>query len=308
MRPILVGAVESTLTALETLARQGAPPVAVLTLPPDRAHRHSDWVDLRPAAGRLDIPLVEVTDVNGPDAVAAVARLQPDYAFVVGWSQICRAELLGLPTGGAIGYHPAPLPENRGRGVIPWTILQRRTSTGSSLFWMDEGMDSGDILVQEHFAVAPDETARSLYDKHLAALGRMLAGAVPALRRGAARRVAQDHAKATYCARRTPDDGHVDWRADAEHVWTLVRASGDPYPGAFSFLDAQLVGAAPYWGQPGQVQALGDGGALVQCGDGQHVLLRTVQREDDERRPAAEVLRVHQRLGVDWLRLVRPAP
>lgn len=319
MRNVLVGAVETSRVALEMLGRRGFPPQAVFTLPADRAHRHSDWADLRPLAAQLAVPVVEAADVNAPDVLAAVREYRPDYVFVIGWSQICRSEFLRVPALGSIGYHPAPLPENRGRAVIPWTILQRRADTGATLFWMDEGMDSGDILVQERFPVAPDETARTLYDKHLVVLESMLSKAIEALRGGDPPRIAQDARQATYCARRTAADGMIEWGSTADAVLTLVRAVGDPYPGAFSFYrgrkltvwEAEHHGRGPYWGLPGQVQAIAGSDALVQCGDREHVLLHTVELEGAGRCAAADVLRVHERLGPDWAQLLarwRTAP
>ena len=315
MRTVLVGAVESTRVALEVLGEQGDPPAAVLTLPVSRAARHSDFADLRRPAAQLGVPVIEIVDVNAPTVLEQVRTLEPTYALVIGWSQICRREFLEIPSGGAIGAHPAPLPENRGRAVIPWTILQGRRETGTTLFWLDEGADSGDILLQERFAIAPGETAATLYAKHAAALHRMLAAAVPRLRDGTAPRLPQDHTRATYCAQRTPADGWIDWERAAASVWTLIRAVGDPYPGAFSFhrgkrlfvWEADLAGDAPYTGLPGQVQAVLDSGALVQCGDGQHLLLKTVQPEGETRMPAQCVLRNHDRVGVDWLDVLRRA-
>lgn len=311
MRIVLVGAVESTRVAFETLAADGSCTLAaVVTLPATKSSRHADWVDLHRPASAAGIPVIEAADVNADAVVAAIATCSPDLLVVVGWSQICRPPLLALPSIGPIGYHPASLPENRGRAVIPWTILQRRTETGATLFWMDDGLDSGDILVQHRFAVSSDETARSLYDKHLHALRAMLADALALTGKDMPRR-AQDHRLATYCARRRPDDAHIDWSASADSVWTLIRACGDPYPGAFSFFrgrrlvvwEAELRGPAPYCGLVGQVQALEGGGALVQCGDGGHVLLRTVEVDGNGRRPAAELLRAHERLGIDLVAL-----
>jgi methionyl-tRNA formyltransferase len=313
MRTILIGAVDSTRVALDTLGRHGAPPAALLTLPLSHARRHSDFVDLRPLARQLAVPVIETTNVNAPDTLQRLRDLAPTYALVIGWSQICRREFLAVPTAGAIGFHPALLPENRGRAVLPWTILQGRREAGATLFWLDEGTDSGDILAQERVPVAPDETAATLYARMGEALRRLLESVLPALAAGGAPRLPQDHTRATYCAKRTPADGLIDWRHDAHAVWTLIRAVGDPYPGAFTFLDgrslhvwdAAFVGPAPYTGLPGQVQALRDGGALVQCGDGQHLLARTVQRAGEERRAAADVLKLHVRLGIDWGEVMR---
>jgi methionyl-tRNA formyltransferase len=311
MRIVLVGAVESTRVALEALAGAGAPPVALATLPPARAARHADYVDLAPLAASLGVPVVDAVRINDPEVVARLRDFAPDHLMVVGWSQICGDEVRALAPGGAIGYHPSLLPRDRGRGVLPWTILLEREETASTFFWMDEGMDSGDLLAQERFAVAPDETAASLYAKHMAALRALVAATVPLLRGGAPPRTPQDHARATWCARRTPEDGLIDWTLPARRVWALVRASGDPYAGAFTFLggervvvvSASLEGPGPYAGFPGQVQALRDDGALVQCGDGAHVLLRTLRREDGTEVPARALLTNHARLGIDWLRL-----
>lgn len=306
MRNVLVGAVESSRVALEAFGRSGEAPVAVVTLPVDRAGRHSDWVDLRPGAARLGAPVIDAADVNDPGLLDRLRALEPDHVFVIGWSQICRLPFLALPEAGVIGYHPAPLPENRGRAVIPWTILQRRTDTGGTLFWMDDGVDTGDVLAQERFGVDPAETAASLYAKHMQVLTSMLAGVLPALAGGTAPRRPQDHTRATWCARRSAADGLIDWGAPATDVWTLVRAAGRPYPGAFTVdhtgrrltvWEADDRGPGPYWGLPGQVQVLEDGGALVQCGDRSHVLVRSVQVEGGDPAPAADVLRVHQRLG-----------
>lgn len=313
MRSVLLGAVESSRVALETLGGLGAAPVAVITLPVERRSRHSDWVDLVPTARAVGAHVICAADVNAPDVQEQLKELQPDLLWVIGWSQILGPALLESARHGCVGYHPAPLPENRGRGVIPWTILQGVQTTGGTLFWLDAGVDSGDVLVQERFPVAADETARTLYDKHLDALRAMLAQAVEQISSGHPPHQAQDHSRATYCARRVPDDGLIDWQARARSVWALVRASGEPYPGAFTFLgreelrvwEADLLGPGPYWGVPGQVQTVTAEGALVQCGDREHVLLRTVEVSGGGHRAAGEVVRVHQRLGVDWLAQAR---
>jgi methionyl-tRNA formyltransferase len=136
----------------------------------------------------------------------------------------------------------------------------------------------------------------------------MLAAVVPALAAGAEPRRPQDHARATWCARRTAEDGLVDWSRGAREVWTFIRAVGDPYPGAFTFRkdrrltlwSADWVPDGPWFGLAGQVQALGADGAVVACGAG-YVRLRTVQLEGGPRAPAQEVLKLHERLGLEGL-------
>jgi methionyl-tRNA formyltransferase len=264
-------------------------------------------VDLRPLARKWGVPVVDTPNSNAPEILERLRSLEPRHVFVIGWSQICRKAFLDIPTDGAIGFHPALLPENRGRAVIPWTILQRKPEAGATLFWMDEGMDSGDVLAQERVELANDETAATLYRKMNESLRAMLDRVIPLLQTGEAPRLPQDQSKATYCAKRTPADGLIEWAMPAESVWTHIRAVGEPYPGAFTYFkgrkllvwEAEYVGEGPYTGLPGQIQALDDSGALVQCGDGRHIRLRTVQVEGEERTSPGSVLRNHAKLGLD---------
>ena len=311
MKSILVGAVESTRLALEVLAEAGVPPAALFTLPMSKSARHSDFVHLVPTANALGVPVVPISNVNDADVSEKIRAIAPDYSFVIGWSQICRSEFLNLARVGSIGYHPAALPQNRGRAVIPWTILQDCSETGSTLFWMDEGADSGDILCQEIFSVAADETATTLYQKHCESFAQMFRQSVASLKLFEGKRQLQDHRHATYCAKRIAEDGLIDWSLPAVDVWRLIRAVTRPYPGAFTFYKgkklviwmADLVGKAPYWGLPGQIQQLDELGALVQCGDGQHVLLKQVQLAGEDVLPR-DVLKQHDKLGLSILDFV----
>ena len=313
MRTVLVGAVDSTKIALEILVKHGVAPLALFTLPPSKSSRHSDYVDLEPVAAKYGVTVLTATNVNEPEVLEQIRSLEPDYIFVIGWSQICRPEFLSIPKIGCIGCHPAAIPENRGRGVIPWTILQGCSETGISLFWLDEEADSGDLILQEKFSVATDETATTLYKKHGYYLEKILNEAVASLVAGQIPQIPQDHRQATYCAKRTPDDGFIDWNLPAKSIWTLIRAVTKPYPGAFTFYkgnklviwSAEYIGEAPYWGLPGQVQALVDHGALVQCGDHNHLLLKTCQLENQPENNANVLLKNHEKLGIDLLGLYK---
>src|SRR5215472_4581451 len=310
MRIVLVGAVESSLAALRTLTEEPHAPVALVTLPLAKSSRHSDFVDLRPAATSMGVPVIEVSNINSPDAVTQMRRLEPDFIFVIGWSQICSPEFLRIPKHGCIGYHPSLLPENRGRAVIAWTILQNLKRSGGSLFWLAEGVDSGDLLIQRTLALAPDESARTLMDKHLQLLPDMLSEALALLSAGNFPRVVQDSSHATYCARRTVSDGWIDWTRPAREIWTLIRAASRPYPGAFTvdrerrmtIWAADLVNGRPFWGMPGQIQEITPAGVVVQCGDREHVLLKRVQVDGGEELAAASAnLKLHSKLGMNGL-------
>jgi methionyl-tRNA formyltransferase len=301
MRALLIGAVEGTRVALDVIGKAtGWDLVAVATLPPDLARRHSDFVDLAPAAAEAGAQLIPVANSNALEFIDQIGTLDIDYAFVIGWSQICGPAFRERVNNRVIGYHPAPLPRLRGRAVIPWTILLDEKITASTLFRLDEGVDSGPIIAQKFFHVAPDETAASLYAKHMQALRHILGDALPRL---AARDDAgepQDARLATWAARRRPEDGRIDWNLPAEQLWRLVRAVGKPYPGAWTqsggtritIWDAEpCPDGTRYHGQPGQIMLADAEGLLVLCGDG-----RALQVTQYEMTPSMK-LPIHSRLG-----------
>lgn len=311
MRLAFVGAVEGSYDALEALLEAGGNVVRVYTLASKYAHRHSDFADLHPLAQRFGVAVTEVNNINAPEVVAELQTLAPDYLLIIGWSQLLKPDLLQIPRLGTIGFHPALLPENRGRAAEPWVILRGLRRAGATLFFLDEGMDSGDIICQQEFEVAPDETARTLYDKVGAATRSMLHEITPGLMSGKLPRQPQDHQKATYTAKRTPRDGLIDWHQSAEQVWALIRAVSDPYPGAFTFYqgrrlivwEANLATTSTYLGIPGQVLCREEHGMVVQCGHG-HVRLKTVQEESQAMVLAVDYFtRIHDVLGLDLLDL-----
>lgn len=277
MKALVVGAVESTRVALNVItAAPGWSVAGLITLPPELAARHSDFSDLTQEVARADAPLIYAANSNAPAVLEKVRAIKPDIVCVIGWSQICKPAFLEA-AGRVIGYHPAPLPQMRGRGAIPWTILLGCKITASTLFWMDNGVDSGPILAQRFLHVANDETATTLYQRHLVALGEVLAESLAAIASGKPPRIPQEEKYASWTAKRTPADGKIDWRRPADETWRLVRAVTRPYPGAFTASEGQklVVWRAEPWPMavrhaalPGQVIARQNGGFAVSCGDG----------------------------------------
>lgn len=310
MRAAIIGAVESTRVALEAVGRaQGWEAALVLTLHAELAARHSDFVDLAPVAARLGARLHTVRNVNDPDALEQLRAAAPDVILVIGWSQICGEGVTACAPGRIIGYHPAALPRLRGRAVIPWTLLNREPITAGSLFWIDQGVDTGAILDQHFFHVGPMETAEGLYANHMHALALMLDRTLPTLAAGQERRDPQDEALATWAARRTAEDGRIDWSARAQDIALLVRAVGRPYPGAFTtagqdgegqngvgkdrlvIWSANVIDGTSHHATVGQVVTRAGGSFAVMCGDG-NLLDVTEWSSGSGRLPAA-----HQRLG-----------
>jgi methionyl-tRNA formyltransferase len=279
MRVAVIGSVESTRVCLRALnASPGVELPAVVTLPAALAHRHADFVDLSPCAAACGARLFQVPEPNNPDLIAELGALDIEYLFVVGSSQLVKRPLMAAAKKGVIGYHPTPLPRMRGRAPIPWTILLDEKITGSTLFWIEDRPDSGPILVQRFYHVAPDETAETLYARHMLALEDLMAEAIDALRTCTAPRLLQDDRYATWTAKRTPADGRIEWSKPMAEIWRLVRAVGRPYAGAFTEVKGDkliVLRARPCQAtgahivaMPGQVVAQGNDGFAVRCGDG----------------------------------------
>lgn len=297
---VIVGAVESTEVAIEAAARVAGWRVRmVVTLPPELAGRHTDFRDLSAVAKAAGAELLCAARINDADIVDRIRSAQPDLILVVGWSQLCGREFLDILPDGTLGYHPAALPRLRGRAAIPWTILNAEPITAGTLFWMDQGMDSGAILEQHFFHVAPDETARSLYAKHMCTLDAMVASGLASIGRGEPVRRIQDERCATYAARRTQRDGQIDWSMPTAAIERLVRAVGKPYPGAFSRQgDDQITlweasaqtGDQRYLAAPGQIVETNGSAFRVKTIDG---LLHVTQWESRTGSPP----KLHSMLG-----------
>lgn len=290
MRVLVIGSVESTRVCLRALKAASVKVVGVVTLPPDLAHRHSDFIDLAPDAGDLGAELMFAPNCNAPEIVERCSALSADYLFVVGWSQICRPPLIATGKKGAIGYHPAPLPRMRGRAVIPWTILLDEKITGDTLFWIDEGVDSGAILAQSFIHVAPDETATTLYARHMANLANIMRDAIASLQSDRQPKIVQDERYATYCARRTAADGKIDWSKPAREIDRLIRAVTLPYPGAFTdapkgkltLWTSSLTPTLPQISaMTGQIVAREAERFAVRCGDGHDLWITNFNWADE---------------------------
>ncbi len=303
LRIVLAGSVGSSRLTLQTLLRHRANVVGVLELQPEDSTAVSGYARLHDVVAESGVPCVGFQKLNEPEIVAQVREWRPDLLFVVGLSQLVKAELLSVPTLACIGFHPTCLPRGRGRAPVAWLVLDA-TPGAATFFVMDEGADSGPILAQEPFDVRPTDDAEqvtaSLEQAIVLALNRWL----PRLLAGEWDPLPQDDAAATFHGKRGPEDGWIDWNKSAREVDALIRAAGRPHPGAFTFLkdrkllvwQAELDTATPFRGVIGRV-VLTDPqrGALVQTGDGLLWLNEVAWNDGDTSRPPK--LAVGQRLG-----------
>ncbi len=249
---------------------------------------------LRAAAEAAGVPSFDITALKDEAKRDDVSKLAPDLGVMAFVSDLIPMEALQLPKHGTIQYHPSLLPRHRGRSSINWAIINGDRTTGVSIFWPDEGLDTGPLLLQHEVEIGPDDTTGSLYYDKLYPMGLdMFVEAVRLVASGNPPRMAQDETKMTYEKPCTDRLVRVDWRLPARAVFNLIRGA-DPSPAAWTrhadrrlkLLDARLRPASS--AEPGVIESITEEGMLI-GGNGGAFLVRKLQPEDGAAAAAQEV-------------------
>lgn len=192
---------------------------------------NSDHVSLISMAQSLMVPYLDTTE-NADSLVSFLTQVQPDVIYCFGWSELLPAQALDLAPLGVIGYHPTKLPKNRGRHPIIWPLVLGMSETASTFFKMDESADSGPIVSQENVVISNEDDASNLYEKLAKVAKKQLLALTQALINNQLKPIEQDHTMASYWRKRTPKDGVIDWRMQAQDIYNLIRGLTRPYIGA----------------------------------------------------------------------------
>ncbi|OHE00533.1 MAG: methionyl-tRNA formyltransferase [Sulfurimonas sp. RIFCSPLOWO2_12_36_12] len=230
MKIVFIGTVEFSKKTLQKLIEIKADVVGVCTK--KKSEFNSDFADLTPLCEENKIPYKFVDDINSNENIEWIGSLKPDIIFCFGWSSLIKKELLKLAPLGAIGYHPASLPQNRGRHPLIWALALGLKQSASTFFFMDEGADSGDILSQKDFDILNSDDAQTLYDKVINVALEQIEEFVPQLENNSYQTQKQNHNLANTWRKRGKTDGQIDFRMSSEAIYNLVRALSKPYVGA----------------------------------------------------------------------------
>ncbi len=265
MRIVFFGTPEFAVASLRALIRERFTLAGVITQP-DKPHGRSRSTLVAPAvktaALEAGLPVLQPARPVGDLFLASLRRLEADLGVVVAYGHILRREVLDTPTLGMINVHASLLPRFRGAAPIQHAILAGDRETGISIMRMEEGLDSGPVLLRFSTPIADGETGGTLTDR-LAALGSAaLVEALSKLSAGTAAGQPQDAAAATYAPKISRETARLDWTRDAASLERQVRAF-DPVPGAWASLDGapvKLFGGMPAVGsgEPGSVLAASD--------------------------------------------------
>jgi len=221
--------------SLEALVRSGAELIGVVTAP-DRPKGRGQAISqpaVKESAVRLGIPIRQYARVRAPEAVEEIRAFRPELIVVVAFGQILPKALLEIPPRGCINVHASLLPAYRGAAPIQWAIIRGEDRTGVTTMLMDEGMDTGPMLMQQALEIKPEERAGELAERLSRIGAALLIDTVDAWARGTVTPTPQDDAQASIAPLLKKQDGQIFWERPAREIVNLVRGT-DPWPGAWT--------------------------------------------------------------------------
>jgi len=294
MRVVFLGSGSFAIPSLEALLDAGHDVAAVVTQPDREKGRGRSLAPppLKPVAAARGLKILQPRRVREAESVAALRALAPDVQVVVAYGQILPRSVIDIAARGTVNVHASLLPLYRGAAPVQWAIVNGEAETGVTTMLIDEGLDTGPLLLAEATAIGEEETADALESRLAVMGGRLLVRTLSGLEQGALLPKPQDSTRATLAPLIKKEDGLIDWRQPAPALARRVRGF-HPWPGTHTslrghglrVLRAQVDGGegAP----PGTLIRVGRDGLVVACGDGTALRLVTVQPESRTPMPAA---------------------
>ena len=302
MRIVFIGTGEIGVPTLRALLNSEHEVVAVVTQP-DKPVGREQRIEpppikkaligrARPLESRRSLQPARIKD---PQTIEEIRRLTPDVIVVVAYGQILPRDVLEIPRLACLNLHASLLPRWRGAAPVQAAIAAGDCETGITVMYMDEGLDTGDILLQRSVEILPNDTGGSLHDRLAQIAPEALLESLRLLAAGNAPRIPQDNARASYAPKLKREHGQIDWSESAEAIERKIRAC-NPWPGAFMKVDGQNLKVfsalvVDLNGQPGEILR-SDKDLIVAAGKGA-LSLAEVQLEGKRRMSAAEFLRGH---------------
>jgi methionyl-tRNA formyltransferase len=190
--------------------------------------------------GKYGIPVHPVEN-NITDFKSYLVDLNPDLIVVIGWYFMIPESIRTIPKLGCVAIHASLLPKYRGNAPLVWAMINGEKQTGISLLYLEGGIDEGDIVAQQAFTIAADDTILEVLEKAKNASVEIVKEHIPKILDGSAKRKVQNHSDATYFPKRSPEDGEIDWNWDVDKINRFIRAQTHPYPGAFTIIEGKKV-------------------------------------------------------------------
>ena len=239
MRVLFIGTGEIGVPVLRWLIESGEHELVGVVTQPDKPVGREQRIEAPPIkiqAAESNVPILQPKRIK--NAVEEIRTLKPDVIVVVAYGQILPRSILEIPGIACLNLHASLLPRHRGAAPIQAAIMAGDPETGISVMFMDEGLDTGDVLLQKRIEIAPDETGGSLHDRLAEIAPAALNDALTQLQNATFARTPQDSSVATYAPKLEREHGRLDWSEPAALIERKIRAF-DPWPGAFAVLRDQ---------------------------------------------------------------------
>jgi len=234
--------------------------------------------ELAAMAARLNIEVLSAPDVNSTSFMTQLVTFDCDVLISMSFDQIFRAPLIASSPRGVLNCHAGQLPWYRGRNVLNWVLINDEPSFGVTVHYVDEGIDTGDIILQRTYPISDDDNYGTLLERAGTYCAQTLLEAILQVSSGKDQRVPQANIDSMgfYCSGRRAGDERLNWAQTSREVFGFVRALSDPGPGAITFFEDTpvviehaefLAGVKPHGGFPGAIVGLGDTSFLVKTLD-----------------------------------------
>ena len=292
MKVVYMGTPDFSVGALEAIINSGHEVTAVVTQP-DKPKGRSKELQISPVkacALKYNLPVFQPVKIKEAEAVAKLREFEADIFVVAAFGQILSKEILTMPKYGCVNIHASLLPKYRGASPIQWAVLNGEEVSGVTIMQMDEGIDTGDILMQETVALDAKETGESLFDKLAVCGADLIVKALDAIEAGKVTPVPQDEAKSTHVGMLKKEFGRMDFSQDAIVLERKIRGLNS-WPSAYTYLkgktlkiwDADVVNAdKDSKAQCGEVLEVTKDSFLVMTGNGL-LAIKEVQLEGKKR-------------------------
>ena len=218
---------------LQKLIQLNATITGIMCLIED-AHEEAFYPRITAIAKEHAIPIFYSSEVKPSGYAAVLQSVQPDIAFAIGWRYLITEAAWRVPPRGTLIIHDSLLPQYRGFAPMNWAIINGETQTGVTLFHIDGGVDSGPIVDQLATDITLQDTAKTVDEKVILLYEKIIEKNLSRLASGNVMATPQDESIATYCCKRTPEDGEIDWRKTAVQIFNQIRGLSHPFPGAFT--------------------------------------------------------------------------
>lgn len=278
MNIVFAGTPDFSVPSLKKLSDEDEIKIKGVITQPDRRRGRGKKVQYTPVKKeslKRNLQVLQPENINSDEIIKKLDKMELDLIVVVAYGQILSKELLELPEKGCINLHASLLPEYRGSSPIQHAILDGKDKTGVTTMFMEEGLDTGDIIYQKEIAIKNSYNAGDLHDKLAQSGAELLIKTILDLKDNDLPTVPQDETKSSYTSQLSKEDGLIDWGKSSRYIYYLVKAM-NPWPGSFTYLNGELLKIFEVEVlnhntelKPGSVvNADPDFGLLVQTGDG----------------------------------------